>query len=135
MRHVVVYYTSMKIGESSEGPLGGTLCAVLNDLSRNVMIPNAILSQVIKESKVQKVLWPLGVHVVFTTEGMLLGLYGIDSEGVPRTGCAYREVTEENLPEDLGKDLCSLWKELKGVSDDTIEENYQKLLLKSNVKS
>jgi hypothetical protein len=117
----------MKPGEViSDGLLGFHACAVLNDLGRLVALPSVVLEAVKDNSGVTPE-WPLGVYVLFTDEGVLLGVHGKNNEGEILDKYSFLDLEEDVIP-DLGEDIWNLWKLLRSTSDELVEANYQTLL-------
>jgi hypothetical protein len=117
----------MKPGEViSDGLLGFHACAVLNDLGRLVALPSVVLEAVKDNSGVTPE-WPLGVYVLFTDEGVLLGIHGKNNEGEILDKYSFLDLKEDIIP-DLGEDIWNLWKLLRSTSDELVEANYQALL-------
>jgi hypothetical protein len=117
----------MKPGEViSDGLLGFHACAVLNDLGRLVALPSVVLEAVKDNSGVTPE-WPLGVYVLFTDEGVLLGVHGKNNEGEILDKYSFLDLEEDIIP-DLGEDIWNLWKLLRSTSDELVEANYQALL-------
>jgi hypothetical protein len=120
----------MKPGEVlADGLLGLHTCAVLNDLEKMVALPSIVLNSVKDNSGVTPE-WPLGVYVLFTDDGILLGIHGKNKEGEVVDKYSFLELEEAKVP-DLGEDIWNLWKILRGVSDEVVEANYQVLLKKT----
>lgn len=117
----------MKPGEViSDGLLGFHACAVLNNLERLVALPTIVLETVKDNSGIIPE-WPLGVYVLFTEEGVLLGVHGKNREGEILDKYSFLDL-EENVVPDLGEDIWNLWKLLREAPDELIETNYQTLL-------
>jgi hypothetical protein len=117
----------MKPGEViSDGLLGFHACAVLNDLERMVALPSVVLEAVKDNSGVTPE-WPLGIYVLFTDEGILLGIHGKNNEGEILDKYSFLDLEEDIIP-DLGEDVWNLWKLLRDTSDELVEANYQALL-------
>jgi hypothetical protein len=117
----------MKPGEVlAEGLLGFHACAVLNDLGRVVMLPSVVL-EAVKDNSGLIPEWPLGVYVLFTDEGVLLGIHGKNIEGSTLDKYSFLDLNEDTIP-DLGEDTWNLWKLLREASDELVEVNYQTLL-------
>jgi len=117
----------MKPGEViAEGLLGFYACAVLNDLEKMVVLPSVVLESVKDNSGVTPE-WPLGVYVLFTEDGVLLGIHGKNKEGEILDRYSFFDLDEDTIP-DLGEDIWNLWKVLREASDELVEANYQALL-------
>lgn len=123
----------MKPGEVlSEGPFGCHACAILNDLEKFIGLPSIVLEQV-KENSGSTPTWPLGVYVLFTEEGITLGIHGKTLDGEITDKYSSIELEEDTVP-DLGEEVWKMWKLLRNSSDEQIEVNYQ-LLLKKTLES
>ncbi len=96
----------------SEGPLVRIYCAVLNDLEELVAIPEVTIKQVQQASGVVEVLWPLGVYLGFTEEGLTLGIYGRNSTGEVVHGVSQKPLSVDTCP-DIGPEVWNLWKKLR----------------------
>lgn len=113
-----------------EGAVTSISCAVLNDLQARVNIPAVVVDMIMKNSGVTELLWPLGLYVGFTAEGMSVGAYGRDASGKVVHGIA-QEKFSETEPPPMGTGVWDLWKRLKRPPFDltfNIVGNYQRLL-------
>ena len=117
----------MKPGEVlGDGLLGSRVCVVLNDLDVMVALPSVVLKEVEQNSGMTPK-WPLGIYVLFTDDGVLLGIHGKTSDGVITDKYSFLDLEEAKVP-DIGEDVWAMWKSLRDVSDEIVESNYQILL-------
>jgi hypothetical protein len=99
-------------GTLIDDPVPSIACACLNDLKTHVVIPVAVIDAVKKNSGVIEPLWPLGVYVGFTEEGITLGVYGRKEGGEVVHGVAQQAITEKEPP-PMGEIIWDLWKKLR----------------------
>jgi hypothetical protein len=108
----------VKPGDKLEGPVPFTVCATINDLSKDVLIPSFIVDDVSKAAGLTPV-WPLGVFVIFTEEGATVCVYGHDEHGNYDTKRNTIELKDDVIP-PIGEAVWTMWKELRNTSEDDL---------------
>ena len=99
---------------------------MLNDLEMLVTIPEVIIKRIKADTEIEPQ-WPLGVHAIFTVEGITLGIYGRNNQGELCLKLSSFDFEEDKVPE-IGPVIWDLWKRFRDVSDEVVEENYQILM-------
>lgn len=98
-----------------EGVFESVACVVLNSPNERVKIPAIIIDMIQKASGVVEILWPLGVYVGFTSEGMTVGIFGRKENGEVAHGVSQKEMNEYEMP-DVGEAVWEMWKRLRRQS-------------------
>lgn len=117
----------MQPGEIVPGIVESVVCSVLNDLTRQVTLPVIAVKRFQKQTKLQDLWWPLGIHLVFTTDSLLVCVCGLNLGGEFEVA-ALEIPMSDSEPPSIGEVVWELWKELRDVPDEVVEQNYQKLL-------
>lgn len=120
----------------SEDPKPGTrvkdglfeylVCGVLNSDTEYVKMPCVFSDQVIANSKVEPV-WPLGIYVAFTPDGISIGIFGTNAAGEYVNGMS-SEKLEEDVVAPMGKVIWDLWKQLRNVPEPVLHQNFERRL-------
>lgn len=108
----------MKPGDKLEGPVPFTVCYTVNDLGRFVTIPSFIVDDFTKAAGLTPV-WPLGVFVIFTREGMTVCVYGHDENRNFETKSNTIELQDDVIP-PIGEGVWKMWKELRDIPEDDL---------------
>ena len=108
----------MKPGDKLEGPVPFTVCSTINDLSKLVTIPSFIVDGVTKAAGLTPV-WPLGVFVIFTEEGVTVCVYGHDEHRNFDTKRNTIELLDDVIP-PIGEAVWKMWKELRYTPEDDL---------------
>ena len=116
-----------------DGLIAYHACAVLNDLDILVALPSFVLDDVRRNSGIIPE-WPLGIYVVFTEEGILLGIHGKNGEGDFEDKVSFLELKDDEVPE-IGEEIWTMWKIHRSASDESVEVNYKTLLDRTLEKS
>jgi len=101
----------MEPGTRIEEPVPSVACACLNDNKTHVVIPTVTLDLIKRSSGIEP-LWPLGVYVGFTEEGISIGIYGRKADGTIGHGISQQAITESECP-PMGEVIWDLWKKLR----------------------
>jgi hypothetical protein len=105
-------------GDKLEGPVPFTVCSTINDLSKDVLIPSFIVDGVVKAAGLTPV-WPLGVFVIFTEEGLTVCVYGKDEHGEFDTKRNTIELLDDVIP-PIGEAVWKMWKELRSTPEEDL---------------
>jgi hypothetical protein len=112
----------VKPGDSVKGQFPFVACAMLNDLEMLVTIPEAVSKKIKTDTEIEPQ-WPLGIHAIFTVEGITLGIYGRNIQGELCLKLSSFDFEEDKVPE-IGPVIWDLWKLFRDVSDEVVEKNY-----------
>lgn len=99
-------------GTKIEHPIPSIVCATINNPKERVVIPAVVVDMIQKASGIVEILWPLGIYVGFTSEGMTVGIYGRKEDGEVTHGVSQKAINEYEVP-DVGEVLWEMWKRLR----------------------
>ena len=109
-----------------DGPLEYLICAVLNSDVVCVNMPCVFADRIMENSKVEPV-WPLGIYVAFTTDGISVGIFGKNQTGEYVNGLS-SEKLEEDVVAPMGEVIWNLWKKLRDTPEPVLHKNFDRLL-------
>jgi len=101
-------------GTKVDDPVPSFACACLNDNKTHVMIPEGTVDLIKRASGIVEPLWPLGIYVGFTEEGISIGIFGRKENGEVTHGISQQAITEDACP-PMGEVIWDLWKKLRRV--------------------
>jgi len=103
------------------------VCSVLNDLMNPVLLPLMVVEGIQRNSGILKPSWPLGVYVIFTLEGISVGIYGRNTEGSLVNGVGSIDLEEDKVP-PIGEVVWQRWKRLrKEINEEELAITFNKL--------
>lgn len=111
----------MEPGDKLEGPIPFTACSTINDLSKLVTLPSFIVDEVTKAAGLTPV-WPLGVFILFTEEGVTVCVYGRDEHQNFDTKRNTIELQDDVIP-PIGEAVWTMWKELRDTPEEDLVIN------------
>lgn len=109
------------------GMVKSIVCLVLNDLSTPALLPAIVIEGIKKNSGVLRPAWPLGVYIIFTVEGISVGIYGHNAEGALVNGVSSLDLEEDKVPH-IGEAMWQMWKRLRDTNEDELAANFNRLL-------
>lgn len=126
--------------EIVSGSITYVTCHTINALAERVLLPKVTIEQIMTITQVVELLWPLGIYVGFTVEGVTTGIFGANAEGkvlhgvaqepmkaIPRTemdGIGYIEAA----PSRFGPAIETMWISHRMTPAFTTLSNYDRLL-------
>lgn len=116
--------TPIEIGVTFEqGGCEYVVCYVVNDRSL-ICLPVELIQDVHNQVGDIEVIWPLGVYVVFTSDGMSVLIFGrMDGELVHK-GCEFGLQD----PDRFGPQVRESWERLRDVNKETISRTLHELV-------
>jgi hypothetical protein len=108
-----------------DGVLKYLVCPILNDTKINALVPMVCVDMVKSRTGITPV-WPLGVFLIFTDEGITLGIFGSRPDETLGFELSDLDLEEDKAPEGLAP-LWEQWKKLRDSPTEVALENLERM--------